>query len=523
MKRIRRAFLSLLLAVCLFLSLLALPAAADAPFADVPESAWYAESVCAAWENGLITGTDETTFSPAGRLTAAQAITLAARLNQRVLLGTVTLENDPELWYAPYVAYAVGAGIIAEGAYDSRMQEAITRSDFAAIFAASLPDSEFAGINRIGDGAIPDVSMADPNTGAVYRLYRAGVLTGDEAHLFHPESTISRAEAAAILARIFLPSLRAEFLLDTDAPAEEPLPGSVPSDEELAEALRLLNDSLTAETVLRILDVCSADCAFFIRDALECGEDVDSWLYSGDNIDNINTVVHEEFHAYSFRQASGKQAIFTEGGQAVIVPYTDVFESSRMSVLIPESLHTFRFGTYVGEGSGLTSNLDGVYGLLNEFDAYRLGQEAVHALLPLVLRDIRENDNTDRAYEYFAAYSNNRSAYAEFLFFTLRYMLYARENQPEVYDGILANPAYLNAFRFVQTRFEALIALSDGNVEEIVAALNDRGHQAYCTDEYLYIDRRGRGGTGNDYFVLTAELEKSDCADMLHTMLDAAK
>ena len=61
---------------------------------------------------------------------------------------------------------------------------------------------------------IPDVRISDPWGSAVYQLYRAGVLVGTEkTGTFSPANRISRAEAAAIIARMVEPFLRLSISL----------------------------------------------------------------------------------------------------------------------------------------------------------------------------------------------------------------------------------------------------------------------------------------------------------------------
>lgn len=61
------------------------------PFTDVPQTAWYHESVQKAWESGLIDGVTKTQFQPDGTLTVAQTIKLAAALYQMEHEGEVKL------------------------------------------------------------------------------------------------------------------------------------------------------------------------------------------------------------------------------------------------------------------------------------------------------------------------------------------------------------------------------------------------------------------------------------------------
>ena len=73
--------------------------------------------------------------------------------------------------------------------------------------------SWYPSINKIGD--IPDVDDSVPNYYEIMALYEAGVLTGSNSYgTFYPDRSITRAEAAAVISRVAVPSLRQEFSLD---------------------------------------------------------------------------------------------------------------------------------------------------------------------------------------------------------------------------------------------------------------------------------------------------------------------
>ena len=175
------------------------------PFTDVPQTAWYYESVQSAWAAGLIDGVTATKFKPDDTLTVAQAIKLAAALYQMEHEGEVTLRNGSETWYDSYVSYAVANGIIEKdyASYTAaHMNAAITRAEFVHIFHGA--ESTYKAINQVADGAIPDVKSGDAFASDIYEFYRAGILTGSDAKgTFHPASSIKRSEVATILLRMF--------------------------------------------------------------------------------------------------------------------------------------------------------------------------------------------------------------------------------------------------------------------------------------------------------------------------------
>ena len=180
-------------------------------FPDVNETDWYAESVAAAYELGLMEGGDGT-FGPGERVTILQAIIMADRLHSIYTTGGDRIAPAAEgVWYQPYLDYAVKNGLIIAGANLGTVQRDATRMEFAQILAAALPAGALPAINAVADGAVQDVAADSAGGASVYLLYRAGVLTGGGDGAFRPGQPVTRAEAAAILARMAESDLRVEF------------------------------------------------------------------------------------------------------------------------------------------------------------------------------------------------------------------------------------------------------------------------------------------------------------------------
>lgn len=181
-------------------------------FTDVPVDAWYFDDLMTAYESGLIAGKTATTFVPDGNITNAEAVTFAARIHQLYTDGEITLKNaEDSAWYDSFVAYAKENGIISD---DYDWGAPTTREIYMSIFANALPEEALAAINNVDDDAIPDVPMTHPNAGAIYMLYRAGILQGvDDAHNCMPGAFIKRCDIAAILNRMMDSSVRVSFSL----------------------------------------------------------------------------------------------------------------------------------------------------------------------------------------------------------------------------------------------------------------------------------------------------------------------
>ena len=150
-----KKLLSLLLVLCLMLTL-AVPAFAahsmdnfrkvktyNNEFTDVPADHWARNAVATCYEYGLMNGADAATFNLAGNLTVAEALVIAAQVDQIYKTGTTAIQPAAEgPWYQSFVDYCVNTGITKAGAFSDFNAKA-TRAQMAGIFAHALPDSTF--------------------------------------------------------------------------------------------------------------------------------------------------------------------------------------------------------------------------------------------------------------------------------------------------------------------------------------------------------------------------------------------
>ncbi len=163
-------------------------------FRDVPGMAWYAPGVRTAYETGLLQGVSGTHFAPEGRVTVAEAVTLAARfLSLYYADGYSFTGSGP--WYGPYYAYCAKWGIDTDFA---RPEEAVTRGQFARLMARALPE-EAAG--SAAAPRFPDVPAGSALESSVEKLAAGGILLGIDGR-FVPDGALTRAQMAVIAARM---------------------------------------------------------------------------------------------------------------------------------------------------------------------------------------------------------------------------------------------------------------------------------------------------------------------------------
>lgn len=171
-------------------------------FEDVREGQWYKDVVKSCYEMGLMVGKSEKQFDPQGQVTLAEAIAFAVRLHSTYNGNEVPAPSEQGKWYDGAVAYAIEHQIIDAGEY-ADYERSANRAEVASIIAKALPDDQWKEVREIK--ALPDVTEQTPNFKEIMKLYKAGVLTGnDELGTFNCSTRINRAEVAAILNRVVI-------------------------------------------------------------------------------------------------------------------------------------------------------------------------------------------------------------------------------------------------------------------------------------------------------------------------------
>ena len=175
-------------------------------FRDVFENDWYYSEVQKSCASGIIEGFEDNTFRPEETMTYAQAIKIASILKQSYTEDNIDYKENTLHWYDCYLDYARETDILSR---DYPWNDPVIRADFAEILVNALMNSMILPINTIEEGMIPDVPSDDEQASSIYKLYRAGILTGsDSAGRFYPESTIQRCEVAAIITRVIDQTVR---------------------------------------------------------------------------------------------------------------------------------------------------------------------------------------------------------------------------------------------------------------------------------------------------------------------------
>ena len=272
MRNLKRmaAFLTALI-LCLGLSVTVFAAESDTSFSDVDAGDWYAEAAAYCRDNGLMSGTGGSTFSPDTPMTRGMLVTVLYRL-----AGSPSLENENlgypfadvpgDSWYADGVYWARLNGVVS-GYSDSNFgpNDPLTREQLATILW------RYAGSPEVEIGA----SFADENdiaswaASAVDWAQGSGYVSGVGGNRFDPDGTATRAQVAVILMRY--------DQAQTEEPSPEPAPeegtdvlvayfSATGNTENIAEHLVSILDADLYEIVPQVpytsedLDYRNSDC-----------------------------------------------------------------------------------------------------------------------------------------------------------------------------------------------------------------------------------------------------------------------
>lgn len=196
------------------------PKVREAPaFADTAGS-WCQDYVETVYEAGLMNGVSQDAFDPDGTLTEAQRLVIGTRLHALLHGDTVEAAAPGEAWWLPAARYYLAVEKNSTKAPEDFAELAgkvCNRITFAYQILWSTPAEDLPAINEVSK--LPDFNdalMEDAGFGEtpILDLYQAGILNGvDRWGSFDPQGTLTRGQAATMLARVIDPDLRLRFQL----------------------------------------------------------------------------------------------------------------------------------------------------------------------------------------------------------------------------------------------------------------------------------------------------------------------
>ncbi|MBE6573881.1 MAG: DUF5011 domain-containing protein [Ruminococcaceae bacterium] len=166
-----------------------IPQAQTLPFTDVPEDAWYYDSVSRSYNQGLFVGTTDTSFSPNATMTRASVWTVLARI-----AGADITSKPGEKWYEGARRWAMENNV-SDG---TNPNNPITREQFAKMLWSmqSEPSSDYCL-----DGFADETTVSSWAKDGMNWAVSIGLINGRNGTHLAPKANASRAESCTILLR----------------------------------------------------------------------------------------------------------------------------------------------------------------------------------------------------------------------------------------------------------------------------------------------------------------------------------
>ena len=270
-RRFSALFLTLTLLLCTLPAAAAegddwlVPKVQEAPAFTDMAGVWCEDAVQTVCQAGLMQGRSDGSFNPSGALTGAHIVTICARLYDLLTGGDGTLQEPAadQAWYDPAyeslaeaLDYAGGLDALRINIHPDKYS--IRRWQFVELLDQTLTaaDVTLPAINQIT--VLPDTTDT-----AVLKLCSAGILTGsDQYGSFRGNESLSRGQAAALLARLADPAQRQTF-----TPEPFDLCADVLGLEADSQAISIEYDGIAAELSTDILApvLCDHLCRQFLN------------------------------------------------------------------------------------------------------------------------------------------------------------------------------------------------------------------------------------------------------------------
>jgi hypothetical protein len=178
-----------------------------------------------------------------------------------------------------------------------------------------------------------------------------------------------------------------------------------------------------------------------------------------DFIGKMGTTVHECLHSYD--NVLGEKvnwdantypiAYFIDKGVVVSFAGKRIFKTDKLhaSFFPKEVKKLFRYGTYVYDNSPSTasSNQWGIYGLLEEFNAYYHDMQS----------QIEYFECHEASFDEYFRFSNEMNAYYEFNIFMAYYLKYAQKYEKATYEYMQNNKELRTAYTLIETNWRILL------------------------------------------------------------------
>lgn len=270
-----------------------------------------------------------------------------------------------------------------------------------------------------------------------------------------------------------------------------------------------------SQTVLEILDKYDPDGSFLVQYNISSKKEIESSpasytsykrYVSGTGfamVENLPLAVHEMSHYYSMNSAylieraflkeKGLQDsagfhhynIYLSNNETAFVRKTPVFSSEEIAGIVPTFMRDRRYQIYISRPRSIQSTkVDGVYGLIDEMNAYLIGSNTFFNL-----SDYYKEKNMPRYWmRYFSGfYSSFQGAY-QFKYYILQYLLFAKENHKEIYQNVMNNNNFRYTYKKVTSNMDKLFFNFEERKKNIFKSVSKEDYNLNENDDKILLE-----------------------------------
>lgn len=213
-------------------------------------------------------------------------------------------------------------------------------------------------------------------------------------------------------------------------------------------------------------------------------------------LSTISTTVHETTHAldsqipfmfakqgiYKMDNSDNEGFILDQNYKtAYTFPKSKLFQSRKLSTVIPQNLRTFRYDTYIeSKSDNQSTQRSGVIGLMEEFNAYYQGSKVIFDLLPIYKDELGNNF----LWAWSSDFTSNADAFYEFDFFIKEYLMYSKTNNLELYEELKKDENFKSIYKNIRSRFQNLITQYEKKYDEFTLTAQKNNGIIYSSKKH---------------------------------------
>lgn len=213
-------------------------------------------------------------------------------------------------------------------------------------------------------------------------------------------------------------------------------------------------------------------------------------------LSTFSTTVHETVHAFDSHlplmqakqlgedpRMSDDEGFYIDESTKLVYkfPKNKLFSARFLSETIPVNLRTFRYNSYIEtKHLNQSTQVSGIVGLMEEFNAYYHGAKVVYDLLPLY----RETFGENFLWRWSSEFTSNADAFYEFDFFIKEYLLYAKRHYPALYSELKSDANFKTIYRTIRFKFSIMIAAYEKKYDEFTLVAKKSTGLIYSSEKH---------------------------------------